>query len=455
MSPDIFRACDIRGHAENDLTDDLVFALGQAFASLIRARRHGARIAVGRDCRLSGRRIFDALTAGLQEAGADVLDIGVVPSPVLYFAAHFLEPDGAVIITGSHNPGDDNGFKLMCGTDALHGDDIQELRRRVEERDFDDGHGTCTALDVTGDYESAASAAIELGKRRFGVVIDAGHGAGGPVALSLYRRLGFDPTPLYCEMDGRFPAHHPDPTVEANLEDLKAKVMETGAELGLAFDGDADRLGAVDGHGRVLWGDQLMLLFGRAILEDHPGATFIGEVKCSQTLYDGLRSAGGNPIMWKVGHSPIKAKMRETGALLAGEMSGHMYFADRYYGFDDGIYAGARLLELLSRQQPTLAELRDQLPATVTTPELRIPCPDRLKFEVVERVRETLRDHPEVLEVIDIDGVRALFAHGWGLVRASNTGALLAVRVEAEDQSYLAAIRAILESAIANAKEKP
>jgi phosphomannomutase / phosphoglucomutase len=464
MNAAIFREYDIRGVADRDLDDELVRDLGRAIG--VMAARHGDRspgrrpaIAVGRDARLTSPRLRDALVAGVTDVGVDVVDVGVVPTPALYFATFLWPLDGAVIITGSHNPAEDNGFKILRGRDSIHGAEIRALLTAIQSGAARDAvvqspsRGQAIERDVLGPYLEHARSRLRLGPRRPRVVVDAGNGSGGPAAVELYRSLGFEVVPLYCEMDGRFPNHHPDPTQEENLVDLRRRVREEDAELGIALDGDADRLGAIDGRGRVLWGDQLMILFGRDIAAEHPGARFIGEVKCSQAMFDELARAGGEPIMWKVGHSLIKAKLRESGALLAGEMSGHLFFADRYPGFDDAIYAGARLLELLSRGTATMTELYDTLPVMVNTPEIRIPCADQVKFDVVRRAAELLRAHPEVKSVVDVDGARAGFGDGWGLVRASNTQPALVMRCEAVDQTRLAAIRAVIEGAILAGKQ--
>jgi phosphomannomutase/phosphoglucomutase len=371
-----------------------------------------------------------------------------VPTPLLYFAPFHLDLDGGVQITGSHNPAPDNGFKIVSGRSTIHGSDIQALRALIVSRDFASGRGSHETCDVMDSYVAEVTARLALGGRRPRVVVDAGNGAGGPISVALYRALGFDVVPIHCELDGRFPNHHPDPTVEENLVDLRRAVADSGAELGIAFDGDADRIGVVDARGRVVWGDQLMLVFAREILAEHPGATFVSEVKCSQSLFDEIERAGGRAIMWKVGHSLIKAKMKETGALLAGEMSGHMFFAHRWFGFDDAVYAGARLLELLSRGDATLADIVDGLPRMVNTPEIRVEVADEVKFQVVERAAAALAArHP----VIDIDGVRVRFEGGWGLVRASNTQASLVLRFEADTPERLRAIRTEVEDAIATA----
>jgi phosphomannomutase / phosphoglucomutase len=449
VNPRVFREYDIRGVADRDLDDAMVRALGAALGA-----QAGGRVIVGRDPRLHSARLFGALTDGLR-VHAEVLDIGVVPSPVVYFAAHELRPAAAVVITGSHNPPEDNGFKIMIGSETLHGAAIAGLRDRVAQLLAEPARHPVRPMysrDVIGAYLDHAIAMLQPGPRRFRVVVDAGNGAGGPTAVALYRRMGFDVVPLYCDLDGRFPNHHPDPTQPENLTDLIETVARTGAELGIALDGDADRLGVVDATGRILWGDQLMILLGKAVLREVPGARFVGEVKCSQAMYDELAAAGGTVEMWKVGHSLIKARMKQTGAQLAGEMSGHLFFAHRWLGFDDGVYAGARLIELLSRGEPTLAALASELPPTINTPELRIDCADDRKARVVAAVTARLRADPAVVRVVDIDGVRASFAGGWGLVRASNTQPALVVRCEADTTARLAEIKAAIEAHLAAAE---
>jgi phosphomannomutase/phosphoglucomutase len=444
VNPRAFREYDIRGVAERDLDDATVSAIGSALGELAGA----GPVIVGRDPRTTSPRLFAALTDGIR-VHAEVIDIGVVPTPVLYFAAYTLEPRAAVMITGSHNPPEDNGFKLMLGAETLHGAAIAKLRDRVEVLLREPSKHPTKAMhsrDVIGAYHTAAERQLRLGERRFKVVVDAGNGAGGPTAVGLYKRLGFDVVPLYCDLDGTFPNHHPDPTQPENVRDLIMAVKAENALLGIALDGDADRIGAVDGTGRILWGDQLMILLGKAVLAEVPNAKFVGEVKCSQAMYDELAKAGGDVEMWKVGHSLIKARMKETGAQLAGEMSGHMFFAHRWFGFDDGIYSGARLLELLTHTTRSLADLAAELPEMINTPELRIDTEDDKKFALVAAVTQRLRDDPQVRSVVDVDGVRAKLDGGWGLVRASNTQPALVMRVEAATSERLAEIKALIEA---------
>jgi len=448
--PRVFREYDIRGVAERDLDDAMVRALGMAIGK----RAAPGPVVVGRDPRVHSPRLFAALTDGLR-VHAEVIDVGVVPTPLVYFAEKHLAPAGAVMITGSHNPPEDNGFKLMLHGETLHGAAIAELRDEVTallQGDAPHPVRPMHSRDIIGTYQQRVMQELKLGERRFKVVVDAGNGAGGPTAAGLYKRLGFEVVPLYCDLDGTFPNHHPDPTQPENVADLIAAVKREGAEVGIALDGDADRIGAVDAHGRILWGDQLMILYGKAVLAEVPGAKFVGEVKCSQAMYDELEKAGGTAEMWKVGHSLIKARMKETGAQLAGEMSGHMFFAHRWLGFDDGIYAGARLIELLTRSTKTLAELADELPVMINTPELRIDCPDDQKFAVVAEVTRRLKADPRVASVVDIDGVRAKLEGGWGLLRASNTQPALVMRCEANSAVRLAEIKAVLDDHLAAAR---
>lgn len=449
MNPRIFREYDVRGDADRDLPDDVVRAIGLAIGES--ACTDPGPVVVGRDCRLSSPRLFTALTDGIR-AVADVVDIGIVPTPVAYFAQQHLLAAATVMITGSHNPAEDNGLKIMLGDTTLHGEAIATIGRRAADlidHPLQAVRGKIATSSVSEAYIARAIAELRLGPRRPKVVVDAGNGAGGPTAVALYTELGFDVEPLYCTFDGRFPHHHPDPTQPENLFELIEAVRITGAEIGIALDGDADRIGAVDATGKILWGDQLMMLLGRAVLDEVPDAKFVAEVKCSQTLYDALPSCE----MWKVGHSLIKERMKRTGAQLAGEMSGHLFFAHRWLGFDDGIYAGARLLELLSKSDRSLAELAAELPKAINTPEIRVDCPDELKFNVVARVTERLRDDPAVQDVVTIDGVRARFTDGWGLVRASNTQPALVVRCEARDKQTLDDIRQLIEEYIAAARE--
>ncbi|MBK6697149.1 MAG: phosphomannomutase/phosphoglucomutase [Myxococcales bacterium] len=453
----VFREYDIRGVADRDLTDTFATLLGRGLGSTLAVSGRRTRLAVGRDCRVSSPRLFAALTTGLRKAGIDVVEIGVVPTPMLYFAVHHLGVDGGVMITGSHNPPEDNGFKIMRGKASFFGADIQTLRARLEAGDLGpEGDGRLETVDVLPAYVAALKERVSLAHTDISFVVDAGNGSGGPAALAVMQSLGLKPDPLFCEMDGRFPNHHPDPTVVDNVATLVDRVKKTGARVGIAYDGDADRLGAVDETGEIIWGDKLMILFSRALLRETPGATILGEVKCSQTLYDDIAKHGGKPILWKTGHSLIKTKMKETGALLAGEMSGHLFFADRYFGYDDAIYASLRLLEILSKDPRSLSEMLADVPKTFTTPELRVDCPDAVKFDVVKAVTEHYKAAGR--SVIDIDGARVSFgtpeAPAWGLVRASNTGPVLVMRFEAGSAAERDRIRAEVEGQVKEARKR-
>lgn len=449
LHPGIFREYDIRGIADQELLDPDVEQLGRALATYL-IRHSGRLICLGNDCRLSSPRLHDALLKGLMSAGAQVLDIGTVPTPVLYYSAVHFKAGGAVMITGSHNPPEYNGFKTVCGTGTLHGTAIQDVRKLMELGDLDEGAGSVEQVDAVTPYVDEITSQFNF-SRKVKVVFDAGNGTAGPVLRRMIEKLKVDATELFFEMDGRFPNHHPDPTVLENLADLKKSVLQNKAELGVAFDGDTDRIGAIDEEGNVIYGDMLLLIFGREILSRKPGSTFIGEVKCSQIMYDKLAELGGNPIMFKTGHSLIKAKMKEEHAELAGEMSGHMFFADRYYGYDDALYAACRLLEILANSGQPLSYQLEGIPQMVSTPELRVDCPDDVKFQVVEKVGKIVRRQHQT---VNVDGVRVLFEKGWGLVRASNTQPVLVMRFEAGSKDLLDKYRHELEGIVEQAKEQ-
>lgn len=448
LKPTIFREYDIRGIADAELSSPGVEQLGRGLGTYIRRHSGGHVVSVGRDCRLSSTRLRDALVAGLLAAGCDVTDIGVVPTPVLYYSRQHLKTNGAVMITGSHNPPEYNGFKSMSGDDTLHGDTIQDVRKLIERGDFETGAGKLRTLDLVTPYVDEIASQFQF-SRRVKVVADAGNGTAGPVMHRIFAKLNVDAEELFFDMDGHFPNHHPDPTVPANLQQLVDSVKQTRAELGIAFDGDSDRIGAVDEQGNVVYGDMLMLIYGREILTRKPGATFIGEVKSSQVMYDELRKAGGNAIMYKTGHSLIKAKMKEEHAELAGEMSGHMFFGDRYHGYDDALYSACRLIEIVANSGKPLSAQLSGIPKMVSTPEIRVDTPDELKFDIVAQVAGYFKSR---YTTVDIDGVRVLFPHGWGLVRASNTQPVLVMRFEAENEELLKQYRLEMEQVVDEAK---
>ncbi|HYV44579.1 MAG TPA: phosphomannomutase/phosphoglucomutase [Myxococcaceae bacterium] len=450
MNAHIFREYDIRGLVDKDLTAEVVELLGRGLGTVVR-RGGGRSVALGRDCRESSTRFRDAMSKGLTSTGIDVVDIGVVPTPLTYFAANTLPVDGLAMITGSHNPPEYNGFKIGFGKTTFHGPEIQELRKLIERGDFETGGGgKVTEFDIVTPYNHFVRQTVKMGRQGMRIVVDAGNGTGGAVAVPLFQSMGFDVVPLFCEMDARFPNHHPDPTVVKNLEDLIAAVRKEKAEVGIAYDGDADRIGVIDDQGNILWGDQLMILFSRSVLKEVPGAAIVGEVKCSFTLYDDVKAHGGRPIMWKTGHSLIKAKMKEERAQLAGEMSGHMFFKHRYFGFDDAVYSSARLLEILTHEPRKLSELLADVPKTFSTPELRVDTVEEKKFAIVEKSKQLLRAAGH--QLIDVDGVRVTFPDGWGLIRASNTGPILVVRCEARTKERLAEIQKLIESTLDRAK---
>ena len=444
VNQNIFREYDIRGIVGEHLTDETIAVLGKAIGTFF--NRNGARkIAVGYDARVSSPRFCELLTKGFNETGCDAVLVGRVPTPVLYHTVFTRDVDGGVMITGSHNPPDHNGFKICLGKQTLFGSQIQEIKQIAFSGEFSKGAGQVEQIEVLDDYIRDIRSRISLGDRKLKAVVDGGNGMGGVTGVPVYEQLGVELIKLFTEPDSNFPNHHPDPTVTENLQDCIRAVKDSGADLGIAFDGDGDRIGVVDETGRIIWGDELMVLLSREILKENSGATIIAEVKCSQNLFDDIAAHGGKPLMWKAGHSLIKAKMKETDAALAGEMSGHIFFADRFYGFDDATYAGARVLEILSKTDKKLSELLADLPATFSTPELRVDCADERKFEVVARIAE---EFSKTNEVITIDGARILFDGGWGLVRASNTQAILVLRFEADSEENLAKIRETVETKV-------
>lgn len=443
INPQIFREYDIRGVVNKDLTPDMVKTLGQGFGTHM-AQSGRRELVVGRDGRLSSKAFAEALIEGLLSTGCNVVNIGLCPTPVYYFSVFHLDKDGGMVVTGSHNPPEFNGFKVSVGKSTIFGNEIQNLRRLIEKGEFVKGKGNLSEEEIIQPYQEYIRKKIRV-KKKMRVVIDAGNGTGGVVAGPLLRDLGCELEELYCEVDGRFPNHFPDPTIPENLKALRDRVKKTRADVGIGYDGDADRIGVVDDQGNIIWGDQLMILFSREILKDQEGAAFVAEVKCSQNLFDDIEKHGGKAMMWKTGHSLIKEKMREEKAVLGGEMSGHIFFADRYFGYDDAIYASCRLIELLSKTDKKLSELLSDVPRTFITPEIRVDCPDEIKFKAVETVKEFLRkDHP----IIDVDGVRVKYDDGWGLVRASNTQPVLVLRFEALTQDRLNAIKDLVEKKV-------
>ncbi|MCP9439480.1 MAG: phosphomannomutase/phosphoglucomutase [Nitrospira sp.] len=460
----LFREYDLRGVVGQELTEDIAERLGRAYATYVRPRGV-TTISVGRDGRTSSPALHRALLKGLLAGGLDVVDLGVCTSPLVYFSLFTLPVGGGIMITGSHNAAEYNGFKICVGNEAIHGEDIQALRRVMEQGAFVSGVGRLSRHEIIPDYLAYLRRSFDsVDAGHLHVVIDCGNGAASLVAKQALELLGCKVTTLYGELDGRFPNHHPDPTVLENLGDLMQAVEQHGADVGIGYDGDADRIGAVDERGEVLWGDKLLVLYSREILAEKPGATIISEVKASQGLYDDVAKHGGRPIMWKTGHSLIKAKMKEESAVLAGEMSGHMFFADRYFGYDDAVYASCRLIEILAKRKKPLSALVADLPPTVVTPEIRVDLPDAIKFEVIRSIQarcerylqerqESRSDGLRLRGLITIDGVRAIFDDGWGLIRASNTQPALVLRFEAASPTKLDAIRSFIEGELASVRQ--
>ena len=440
----IFRLNDVRGVVDDDLTVEAAQAIGGAYAALMRERGVAGDVAVGRDNRPSGDKLRDALVKGLTEAGVGVVDIGVVPTPVLYWSLHNLPVIGGIQITGSHNPPEYNGFKLSLGIESLHGHDLQHLLELIRSNAAPHGAGTVRFASPIDDYVADVVERTGALARPMKIVYDCGNGAAALVAPQLVAALGVDAVGLFTESDGTFPHHHPDPTVPENLESLIEAVKHEGAELGLAFDGDGDRIGLVDDQGRIIWGDHLLILYARDVIErTGKGQPIIFDVKCSQALTDEITRAGGRAVMWKTGHSLIKDKMKEEHAPIAGEMSGHMFFGEGYYGYDDALYGAARLLRIVASSGKTVRELLADVPPFVSTPEIRVECGDERKFDLVDRA---VAHFKSTHDVIDVDGARVLFGDGWGLIRASNTQPILVTRYEARSEDRLQAIRAEMES---------
>lgn len=437
MNKAIFREYDIRGDVEQDLTDSAVRDIGRAFAAYM-AERGKKKASLGRDCRLSSEHFRDLIVDGMVEGGIDVVDLGLVPTPLFYYSLFTLDVEGGIMITGSHNPPSMNGFKVAFGKSTIFGDEIQHMGKLIEEKRFIRGNGSYKEYTrIVEDYYGFLRSNIKL-EKSFKVVIDAGNGTGGVVAVPILREMGQRVTELFCEMDGHFPNHFPDPTVEKNMVTLQKTVLDQKADIGIGYDGDSDRIGVIDDRGNIIWGDYLMIIFARDILKTRKGASFVSEVKCSKNLFDDVKKNGGTPVMWKAGHSLIKQKMKETGALLGGEMSGHIFFADKFFGFDDAIYSSLRLMEIMGKSDRPLSEYLADVPKTYSTPEIRIDCPDNVKFEVVKKLTDFYRGR---YTIIDIDGVRILLDDGWGLVRSSNTQPILVLRFEGQTEEALKRIQ--------------
>lgn len=449
LPAEIFREYDIRGIAGEDLTEATVERLGRAIAVYIRRKKKHNCMLIGRDGRITSKAFANALIDGLTASGVNVIDIGEVPTGVAYYGLFALDVDGGVQITGSHNPKEYNGLKIAVGKSTIHGKEIQKLREIAEKGDFPEAKRpvTITRMNLVSRYQSAVARKVKL-KRKLKVVVDAGNGVGGVVGVPLYERLGCEVIPLYCDVDGAFPNHHPDPTIASSLKKLIATVKREKADLGIAYDGDADRIGAVDEQGNIIPGDMLLLLFARSVLKEKPGATIIGEVKCSRVLYQDIEAHGGKAIMWKAGHSLIKDAMQKYGALMAGEMSGHMFFKHRWYGFDCAVYAGARLLEFLAAHRKPLSAHLAGLPKMYATEEIRIETTDTKKWKIVEKATQIFKK--QGYEVNTIDGARIEFPDGWGLLRVSNTSPMLVMRAEAETPKRLKEIRGMIEKEIAD-----
>jgi phosphomannomutase/phosphoglucomutase len=467
MNEKVFREYDIRGVVEKDINRDFAFSLGRAFGLYIKERVPGKlSLSVGRDVRLSSEYLSEGLIEGIISTGIDVYDIGVCPTPLQYFSLFTLDVDGGVMITGSHNPPEYNGFKLSIGRETIYGGMIQEIKEimQKDKAPFSDRKGVVKTMDIISSYSNYMlkrfSYLADSKYRKIKIVVDAGNGTAGLVVPKLLEAMGCEVYCLYCEPDGRFPNHHPDPTIIENIQDLINKTTSSGAQIGVGYDGDADRIGVIDQSGNIIWGDHLMIILARDLLERNPGAKIIGDVKCSQIMFDDIKRNGGNPIMWKTGHSLIKDKMRKEGALLAGEFSGHIFISDGYFGFDDAIYTTLRIVEIMKTTGMDIRELLKDIPQMCYTPEIRVDCPEEKKKPVVQKVVDNFKryksnnDAPFLIkDIYDIDGVRVVFEKGWALLRASNTQPVVVMRVEAEDEKSLKQYREFLEKEFREAME--
>lgn len=455
LNPEIFREYDIRGTVERDLSEEFAYVLGRAYASLA-LEKNLNNIAIGYDARITSPAYTKALAQGMNDCGINTIVTGMGPTPQLYYAVYSHGFGGGIQVTGSHNPPDMNGFKILLGKHTLSGEEIQDMRKRCEKqlnlRDKVAKPGSNTELNIRPEYiaQMIENSKSHMGPRKLKVVVDGGNGVGGLVGPDVLRGLGLEVIELYCDPDGRFPNHHPDPTVMENIVDLRRLVVEHKADFGIGWDGDADRIGVVDERGEVIFGDLLLLLFGREILKSSPGATIIGDVKCSSRLFDELKKAGANAVMWKTGHSLIKGKLKELNGELGGEVSGHIFFKHRYFGFDDALYASARFAEIASNHNGPVSSLLNDVPKMVATPEIRVDCPEEIKFKIPELAREAFKE----FELSTIDGVRITFPHGWGLIRASNTQPVLVMRFEASNQKFLDEYQQLVASRVETIKSQ-
>ncbi len=449
INPQIFREYDIRGVVDEDLNEDVIERIGKAYGTYIR-NSGGSTVSVGRDCRLSSPDYAKAIKRGINSTGVDVIDIGMVTTPMLYFSLHILDVGGGVMITASHNPGEYNGIKLSRNKESVFGDQIQKIREIAEGGEFATGAGSASEADIEEKYVEFLKENLNI-KPGIRIAVDYGNGMVGMIGPRVFREFGCEVTDLYVTPDGTFPNHHPDPTVEENLVELIDTVKSKELEAGIGFDGDGDRIGVIDEAGEVVWGDMLVLIFARYVISEKPGSRVIGDVKCSNRLFSGIEDAGGESLMWKTGHSLIKDKMRTEKASLAGEMSGHIFFADKFFGYDDALYAALRLLEIISSTGKSVSQLLEGVPSAISTPEIRVDCPEAIKFKVVERVKRKLRKE---YRIVDIDGVRVEFPDGWGLIRASNTQPALVLRFEARTQERLEEIRLLIENELSAAMEE-